>query len=87
MQNTLTTSDSLIGSLCREIYFIRQRYKNIINSLENCRDCKLRERLSNEINYLSTRRKEITRISNKFNQISSSDVSNLFLHELCIRQL
>ena len=87
MEKILTTSDSLVGSLCREIYNIRQRYKNIINSLDNCRDKNLIQRLNKEINDLNTRRIELIEISNKVQKDCKSNASILFLHELCVRSL
>ena len=63
MNTSFTISDTLIGGLCREIAYIRQRYKNITKSLDNCRDQNLRRRLSNEIKGLKLRQHELINIS------------------------
>ena len=87
MNNSLTISDSLVGSLCREIEYIRQRHKTVSNYLIISRDKSLRERLTNEINQLKSRRQELLSISGSFKSQISSNISSLFLYELCNRPL
>ncbi len=85
MNKALTTSESLIASLCREIEHIRYRYTMIINSLDSCKDKLLKERLKLEINKLSIRKDEIKKITNTLS--NKEDLSILFLIELTERPL
>ena len=87
MKKTVTNSDSLIGSLCREIEQIRSRSKLISYSLNNCKDNELRKRLLEEIFQLSERRKELRKISNTLLKNSKSSISKLLLSELCKRTI
>ena len=87
MKKTITNSDSLIGSLCREIEQIRSRSKLISYSLNNCKDNVLRKRLLEEIEKLSKRKKELNDISNSFLKDSRSSISKLLLSELCKRRI
>ena len=84
---TISFSDSLISSLCREIEHIRLRNKNISYTLSNCKDNILRERLVEEIIKLNERRKELKNISNSFLRDSKSSISKLLFFELCNRPL
>ncbi len=86
MKKTLLLSDSLIGSLCREIDFIRTRYKAINSLLIYCKDKSLRTRLFNELDALITRKNELSSISSLFNK-DKLNLSNQFLLELCKRSL
>ena len=87
MKNTITISDSLIGSLCREIELIRSRSKHIIYSLNHCKDDILRKRLVFELIKLIERRQELKDISNTFLRDSKSSISKLLFFELCNRPL
>ncbi len=87
MNKTLKISDSLTGSLCREIDYIRYRYKYIINSLINCNDLNLKKRLTDEIYKLKIRRSELKDISKKMKKESKASISKLFLYELCHRPI
>ena len=87
MNKSLLTSDSLIGSLCREIEYIRQRYKNVRISLNTSKDKVLIKRLNKEISCLEARRIELLEISAQFNQNANKSISKMFLHELCLRPL
>ncbi len=87
MNTYLTAADSIIGSLCREIDYIRQRYKNVSISLDVSKDKFLRQRLLNEIFNLKKRRYELLKISTSFNHLNKSSLSMMFLYELCKRPL
>ena len=87
MNKSISISDSLIGSLCREVEYIRLRYKNVSNSLENCKDKLLRKRLLEEILNLEARRFELIDISDKFIINSTLSISKIFFHDLCHRPL
>ena len=87
MYKYLTESDSLIGSLCREIEYIRQRYKNVSISLSVSKDKSLRKRLIEEIAILRKRRMELIDISNEFTNSYQQSISTMFFYELCQRPL
>ncbi|AAP99927.1 MULTISPECIES: hypothetical protein [Prochlorococcus] len=87
MYNSLTISDSLIGSLCREIDYIRERYKQVTNSLQNCKNQLLKVRLDKEITELKHRQSELQHISNEFINNAELSISKQFLYELCQRPL
>ncbi len=87
MYKSLIASDSLIESLCREIDYIRQRYKNVSLSLSVSRDKFLRKRLLEEILHLKQRRKELIEVSNQFITSKKSSLAIMFFYELCKRPL
>ena len=87
MYKSLTSSDSLIGGLCREIDYIRQRYKNVSISLTISKDKSLRKRLLDEIFNLQNRREELIKISSSFYEYRETSISISFLYELCKRPL
>ena len=60
INQSLGLSDSIIGALCREIEYIRNRYKNISNVLTNSKDVILRKRLINEMKELKERRSTVS---------------------------
>lgn len=76
-----------MGSLCREIEYIRQRYANVCISHSISRDKLLRDRLSNEILNLKQRRVQLITISNKFINNNQSSISAMLFYELCSRPL
>ena len=87
MYKYLTESDSLIGGLCREIEYIRQRYKNVSISHSISNDKLLRERLLDEILNLKQRRMELIEISNEFINTYQTSLSAMLFNELCKRPL
>ena len=87
MNTTITISDSLIGSLCREIEQIRLRSRNINYSIMNCKDKLLKKRLLEEISLLRQRRNELKDISNEIVNLSKSSISKLLFSELCKRAI
>ncbi len=76
-----------MGSLCREIEYIRQRYKNVSISHSISKDKLLRERLLREILNLKKRRMELIEISNEFNNTYQTSLSAMLFYELCQRPL
>ncbi len=86
--NTITFSDSITGSLCREIDKLRLRCQAISKSIDNCRDCALLERLIIEHKKIEVRRKEIlgTALLIETNTISDK-LSIQFLIEVSKRPL
>ncbi len=88
MKNLAQSSETLVGSLCREIDTIRIRSSNISYSLKSCRDNYLLKRLIKEINSLDNRRIEIQKIANSISNIK--DLDNLaieFLKEIANRPI
>tara|TARA_Y100001968_G_C18803912_1_gene456950 strand:- start:227 stop:508 length:282 start_codon:yes stop_codon:yes gene_type:complete len=78
-------SESLVLSLCKEIEFIRIRKKNIKNSLKNCHNKILSERLSSELEKLNKNSLEILDISEDMFKKNSKDLSFEFLLEITKR--
>ena len=87
MNTEVAISDSLISSLCREIDFIRYRYKRINESLSLCKNNLVKERLIEEITKLNERRIELIGISNEMQNSLTPSTAKLFLYELCKRPL
>ena len=88
MQNKLTTSDSLIGSLCREIEYIESRSDIIHNSIINTKNTALTKRLKNELYSLKDRIESIKRLSRLLTYEGKVDsISIEFLNELISRSL
>ncbi len=85
MNKSLSISDSLIGSLCREIEYLRTRYRILNNYLIQSKDKGLKKRLKNEIEQIILRRYEIFNISKILKRQINSDVSSQLLYELCNR--
>ncbi len=88
MAHKQQTSDSIIGSLCREVDFSRYRSTNIAKSINLVSDVKLISRLKNEFLSLQKRRNEIykTALSIK-SQCSYDSLEITFLIELCLRPI
>ncbi len=88
MITTLSPSDSLIGSLCREVEYARFRCANIIQSLGSTRDHNLLIRLKSEFNVLEGRRMEVLDTATSLKKTSlSNSLSINFLIEICRRPL
>jgi len=82
MKNTLLISDSVVGSLCRELEFIWKRSKAINSSLANCNDKLLKRRLEEELANHKVRKDELFSISSLFTEKRPNNLSSLFLIEL-----
>tara|TARA_Y100001968_G_scaffold49028_1_gene39355 strand:+ start:577 stop:852 length:276 start_codon:yes stop_codon:yes gene_type:complete len=81
-------SDSLIGSLCREVEHIRNRQKRIKESLKTCLDKQLILRLNKELKEHQNRSKEILNFSQNIKHNSNRDDLCIdFLYEISNRQL
>lgn len=63
MATTTQTSESLIGSLCREMAHLRQSWRLLNGHLSACCDTSLRLRLGHEATRLQRRRLEIQRLA------------------------
>jgi len=88
MKSKFSTSDSIIGSLCREIQCIDTRSKIITNSIVNTNNKKLITRLKRELSELKKRLQVIQDLSRVI--VSQGNVDKLsieFLEELIGRNL
>ena len=85
MKTTIAFSETVVGSLCKEIDYIKFRSQNISNSLLSCKDKFLMKRLLEEKRKLNIRIKELKCISIRLKEDSKSSLSSLFFHELCHR--
>ncbi len=86
MKNTIATSDSLVGSLSREVMSISCRYNSIYNEIRATRDKILINRLLKEKQKIEHRMFELCKISSQIVKTKSEDdLSFIFLNELCRR--
>ena len=88
MKVTLETSESLIGSLCREMEYIRNRYLIIKAVLKTAKDTYLKERLNLELDNLLSRKDELISVTKGLQSTSEEgNLSILFLMEICQRPI
>ncbi len=78
-------SESIVLSLCKEIEYIRNRSKNINNSLKTCHNKILSRRLILELEKLNKNRLKILKISENMLNKNSNDLSFEFLLEITKR--
>ena len=84
-QYIFTYSESIVLSLCKEIEYIKNRSKNINNSLKTCHNKSLTRRLILELNKLNQNRLKILSISESMFKKDSNDLSFEFLLEITKR--
>ncbi len=88
MSNTTYISDSIVGSLCREIEYINSRSSSINESLNNCQSRSLIKRLKQELLSLSSRLDSIKNISKSMLDKNTEDKLSIeFLNEISNRKL
>ncbi len=88
MNNVTGTSETLIGSLCKEADLIRTRIRHIMNLTGQCSNIELLSRLNQEKNNLESRRVEIITIADSLTKKNLSDkLSTKFLLEICNRKI
>ena len=88
MESQLATSNTIIGSLCRETEKVRSRSLSIISALNNCNDIPLFSRLNNELEILRLRRLEILKTALTLKKdINQDNLSINFLIEISKRGL
>ena len=88
MENSLTISDSLVGSLCREMDSIRYQIKNLLNSISNSKNLTLNARLKEELFSLQQRREEVLRSTKEWEKKGDHDsLSIKFLMEISKRAI
>ncbi len=86
--STCQASDSLIGSLCREMAALRQSWQLLNGHLATCRDSQLRQRLGREAARLQRRRLAIQRLARTMVRLPLGDpLGASFLLEVASRPL
>mgnify|MGYP001171735325 CR=1 FL=1 len=84
-QNLFTYSESIVLSLGKEIEYIKNRSKNINNSLKTCQNKILSQRLISELNKLNKNRLKILHISESLFKKNNHKLSFEFLLEITKR--
>ena len=84
-QYLFTYSESIVLSLGKEIEYIKNRSKNINNSLKTCQNKILSQRLKSELNKLNKNRLKILNISECLFKRNNQKLSFEFLLEITKR--
>ena len=88
MKELLTTSDSVIASLCREVDGIRHRCSSLLETMAKCNDDNLTCRLKKEFQQLSNRRSRLLETAKAMQFKGVADkLSIAFLIEISSRSL
>lgn len=88
MSASTATSDSVIGSLCREADAIRHRCSHLITAMERCQNQCLLARLQRELLQLQQRRHVLLDSARTWQRRGAHDPLGLaFLIEMCSRPL
>ena len=86
MSATTAMSESVIGSLCREVDAIRQRCRQLSGALERCQNRCLICRLQHELALLEQRRQTLLDAAHSWQRRGVCDPLALaFLIEMCRR--
>ena len=88
MKDLVTTSDSVIASLCREVDGIRHRCSSLLETMAKCNDDNLTCRLKKEFQQLSNRRSRLLETAKAMQFTGVADkLSVAFLIEISSRSL
>lgn len=89
MAATISTSDSVIGSLCREVDAIRQRCTHLLIAMRCCQDSCLLDRLRLELQQLQARRRTLLATARRWRQQRCllDDLALEFLIEISSRSV
>ena len=88
MKGSVTTSDTVIGSLCREVDGIRYRCRQLLSAMARCEDSGLFCRLRNELRQLHERRDELLHSAKEWQSLGAKDSLSIeFLVEISSRPL
>ncbi|MEB3331509.1 MAG: hypothetical protein VKI83_03320 [Synechococcaceae cyanobacterium] len=83
---TISTADSLIGSLCRESDNLRQQMAQLQSASQRCRSTALAARLQQELDGLAERRRQLRNLARDWQRQPRCDrLAVAFLLELCER--
>lgn len=82
-----STSDSVIGSLCREVTGLRQRGLQVRMAMRSCQNASLLDRLQLELQQLDDRRRELLATARHWRQrrCLRDDLALEFLIEISSR--
>jgi len=87
----VTAADTLVGSLCREIWGLRSRARQVQEALQRCQHPVLGQRLQRELQTLACRRLELQRLADRLSrcpgQRHERSLAVDLLAELCRRPL
>jgi hypothetical protein len=85
---TVCISDSVVGSLCREVDAIRQRSRVVIQAMARCQNSGLLLRLQRDLAQLRARRQELLTAARAWQRRGVSDrLGMAFLVEIASRPL
>ena len=88
MSATVQSSDTVIGSLCREVDAIRHRCQHLLDAMARCQDGSLFTRLHAELRQLQERRRSLLETACVWRHRGVSDPLALaFLIEIASRPL
>ncbi len=88
MPYTNQPSESMVGSLCREMARLRQHWQQLSGLLGECRDDRLILRLGQEAIRLQRRRLELQQLAHQVTRLPLRDpLAAAFLLEICSRPL
>jgi hypothetical protein len=88
MHATVRTSDSVVGSLCREVDAIRQRSRVLIQAMARCQSRGLLLRLQGDLAQLQARRLELQATARTWQRRGVGDPLGMaFLIEIASRPL
>ncbi len=88
MPNTNLPSESLVGSLCREMARLRQHWHQLTGLLGESRDVRLIQRLGQEAIRLQRRHLELRQLAHQVARLPLRDpLAAAFLLEICSRPL
>lgn len=88
MATTVSVSDTVIGSLCREVDGIRQRGTQLAAAIGHCQDSGLLRRLRLELQQLQRRCRELRGVALFWRNHRQGDSLAIdFLIEICSRPL
>jgi hypothetical protein len=86
MPATVQISDSVVGSLCREVDAIRQRSLMLVQAMARCQNLGLRLRLCRDLAQLQERRRELLACARAWQRRGVSDPLGMaFLIEISSR--
>jgi hypothetical protein len=88
MPATVHISDSVVGSLCREVDAIRQRSRMLAQAMACCQSSGLLKRLQRELGQIQARRRELLATARAWQRRGVSDPLGMaFLIEISSRPL
>ena len=88
MKTTIKNSESLVGSLCREVEENRHRFLNLLEALDKCGNKLLINRIQKELELIEQRQNELRLITREIKSSKLKDKLSIdFLIEISNRPL